>query len=96
MELKKAFGAALKHARAVQKKTQEDFAVVSSRTYLSALERGMYSPSMDKLDTLASVLELHPVTLVASSYLNAEPEMGVDVLLERLKEELMVLHGPGK
>lgn len=56
----------------------------------------MYSPSMDKLDTLASVLELHPVTLVASSYLNAEPEMGVDVLLERLKEELMVLHGPGK
>lgn len=96
MELKKAFGATLKHARAVQDKTQEDFAVVSSRTYLSALERGIYSPTMEKLDALASVLGLHPVTLLASSYLKAEPELGVDALLERLRNELEALHGLAK
>lgn len=92
MELKQAFGATLKHARAVQVKTQEDFAVISSRTYLSALERGIYSPTVDKLDALASVLDLHPVTLLASCYLNAEPALDIDSLLNRLRVELETLH----
>ncbi|MCY1358476.1 hypothetical protein D9M69_450120 [compost metagenome] len=92
MELKQAFGATLKHARAVQEKTQEDFAVISSRTYLSALERGIYSPTMDKLDALASVLGLHPATLLASSYLNAELALDIDSLLNRLRAELETLH----
>lgn len=96
MELKQAFGATLKHARVVQDKTQEDFAVVSSRTYLSALERGIYSPTMDKLDALASVLGLHPVTLLASCYLKVEPGQGIDALLDRLRRELEVLHGSRK
>jgi transcriptional regulator with XRE-family HTH domain len=91
VELKQAFGAALKHARAVQKKTQEDFAVVSSRTYLSSLERGIYSPTVDKLDVLASVLELHPVTLLAACYLKIDPEFGIDALLVRLRAELEAL-----
>ena len=91
MELKQAFGVALKQARAVQAKTQEDFAVVSSRTYLSSLERGIYSPTLDKLDALASVLELHPLSLLASSYMKLEPDLDLDVLLERLKQEVMAL-----
>lgn len=93
MELKQAFGAVLKRARSVQGKTQEDFSVVSSRTYLSSLERGVYSPTVDKIDALASVLGLHPLTLMASCYLKLQPELGVDALLERLRGELEVLHG---
>jgi len=91
MELKQSFGAALKQARAVQEKTQEDFAEVSGRTYLSALERGIYSPTIDKIDALASVLELHPLTLVALCYLKAEPQSSAYDLLERVWSELKVL-----
>ncbi|MCY1288540.1 hypothetical protein D9M70_375830 [compost metagenome] len=65
---------------------------LDSRTYLSALERGIYSPTMDKLDALASVLGLHPATLLASSYLNAEPALDIDSLLNRLRAELETLH----
>ncbi|EPK5821766.1 helix-turn-helix transcriptional regulator [Pseudomonas aeruginosa] len=91
MELKQSFGAALKQARAVQEKTQEDFAGVSGRTYLSALERGIYSPTIDKIDALASVLELHPLTLVALCYMKAEPQASADGLLERVRSELKAL-----
>jgi hypothetical protein len=51
---------------------------------------------MDKLDALASVLGLHPVTLLASCYLRVEPGLGIDALLDRLRSELEVLHGPRK
>lgn len=95
MELKKAFGAALKRARTVQLKTQEDFGIISSRTYLSALERGVYSPTIDKLDALSSVLGLHPLTLLGSTYLNADPDLDIDDLLVRLGGELKVLHNRG-
>lgn len=93
MELKQAFGAVLKRARSVQGKTQEDFSVVSSRTYLSSLERGVYSPTVDKIDALASVLGLHPLTLMASCYLKVQPQLGVDALLARLRAELEIIHG---
>ncbi len=94
MELKQSFGAALKHARVVQDKTQEDFAGVSGRTYLSALERGIYSPTIDKIDALASVLELHPLSLVALCYMKAESLASADELLERVRSELKTLGVP--
>ncbi|WP_445940440.1 helix-turn-helix domain-containing protein [Pseudomonas sp.] len=56
MDLKKAFGEALRKIRTCRKLTQEDFSAISSRTYLSTLERGVYSPTIEKLDAIASVL----------------------------------------
>ena len=53
MELKQAFGAALKKLRSERKLSQEDFSDVSSRTYLSTLERGLKSPTIEKVDELA-------------------------------------------
>lgn len=37
--------------------TQEDFGLVSNRTYLSALERGLKSPTIDKLQEIAQVID---------------------------------------
>lgn len=68
MELLKRFGAGLQLARKCRGLTQEDFSVVSSRTYLSSLERGKKSPTISKLDELASVLNLHPLSLLALAY----------------------------
>ncbi|KKX59712.1 helix-turn-helix domain-containing protein [Pseudomonas putida] len=68
MELKSAFGRVLQWVRVKRKLTQEDFATVSSRTYISTLERGRYVPTIEKLDSIAPVLGVHPVTLLVGSY----------------------------
>lgn len=49
--------------------TQEDFVEVSGRTYISELERGAKKPTLAKLDQLAGLLGVHPVTLVSYAYL---------------------------
>lgn len=56
MTSRAAFAKALIQARAYQGLTQEDFSDVSSRTYISALERGLKSPTLEKLDELAETL----------------------------------------
>lgn len=68
MELLTRFGAGLQLARKSRRLTQEDFSLVSSRTYLSSLERGKKSPTISKLEDLASALDLHPLTLLALAY----------------------------
>lgn len=68
MELLTRFGAGLQQARRNRGLTQEDFSVVSSRTYLSSLERGKKAPTISKLEELASVLKLHPLVLLALAY----------------------------
>lgn len=69
MEVRKRFGVGLQHARKHLGLTQEDFSTVSSRTYLSSLERGLKSPTIDKLEQLATVLGVHPLSLLAMAYI---------------------------
>jgi len=71
--LRRAFGKALKALRKEKELTQEDFSIVSSRTYLSTLERGLKSPTLEKIDALAQVLGVHPLTLLAASYREIAP-----------------------
>jgi len=73
---------ALKVARSAKGLSQESFSFVSSRTYVSSLERGMKSPTLSKLDDLAEVLQIHPLTLLALAYLQ---EPSVDSPVELLK-----------
>lgn len=44
--------------------------MVSSRTYVSNLERGIKVPTIRKVDSLAAVLGIHPLTLLALSYID--------------------------
>lgn len=73
MGLLKRFGIGLQKARKSRDLTQEDFSVVSSRTYLSSLERGIKAPTITKIDEIASVIGVHPLSLVAYAYLPASP-----------------------
>ncbi len=68
MDLKQAFGMALKEMRMEKGLTQEDFSIVSSRTYMSMLERGLKSPTLEKIEEICSVLEEHPITLLQKCY----------------------------
>lgn len=68
MDIKQAFGLALKEIRLEKRLTQEDFSIVSSRTYLSMLERGLKSPTLEKIEDICSVLGVHPLILLEKCY----------------------------
>ena len=63
-----SFAKALRLARHARGLAQEEFDTISSRTYISALERGIKQPTITTVDELAAVLKLHPLTLLALSY----------------------------
>lgn len=69
MELLRRFGEGLRVARKSRGLTQEDFSTVSSRTYLSSLERGVKAPTISKIEQLASVIGVHPISLLVLAYL---------------------------
>lgn len=81
MDVHKGFAQALKSLRKQKGLTQEDFSDVSSRTYLSTLERGMKSPTLDKVVELAEVMGVHPITLLALTFGYAE-KVDVSVICE--------------
>lgn len=62
------FSGALRNIRKAKGMSQEAFALTSSRTYVSTLERGLKSPTLSKIDELAEVLGVHPVTLLMAAY----------------------------
>lgn len=73
MVLLKRFGIGLQRARKSRKLTQEDFSVVSSRTYLSSLERGIKAPTITKVNEIATFIGVHPLSLIAYAYLPSNP-----------------------
>ncbi len=87
MELREAFAIALRNTRRRQGLTQEDFGIISSRTYLSTLERGLKNVTLEKASELAARMGIHPLTLLLESYLLLEPDTDLDSLLERIRHE---------
>lgn len=87
MSLQKRFGKALQQVRKKRGLTQEDFSVVSSRTYLSTLERGMKSPTLEKIDQLSSVLKIHPLSLIALAYLDKR-DTDITALCKQITSEV--------
>ena len=63
-----SLGNAIRIVRKARGITQEGFSDISSRTYLSSLERGLKSPTMRKIESLASALHVHPLTLLLLGY----------------------------
>lgn len=88
MELKQAFGMALKNHRVRKGLTQEDFSVVSSRTFLSSLERGVKGATLEKIDGLASVIGVHPLTILVSCYLEKDAHVSLEELFDQVRSEL--------
>lgn len=85
---KNQFGMALKLARKSKNISQESFDVVSGRTYISSLERGLKSPTLEKVDQLASVVGVHPLTVLALSY-GVSDKKSLAKLLHDVEAELI-------
>lgn len=71
--------------------SQEDFGFVSSRTYVSSLERGSYSPTLNKIDELAEVLNVHPLVLLTLTYSKSITKDDVQSLLAELEAEFKAI-----
>lgn len=90
MAEKNSLAMALKTVRKARGLSQEAFSDVSSRTYLSSLERDLKSPTLNKLAELCEVMEIHPVTLLALAY-SGNDSKKADQLLLQVRHELELL-----
>ena len=66
MDIREVFATNLRKARQAQNLSQEALATDADvdRTYVSALERGIYSATIDMVARLAAVLEVEPADLL--------------------------------
>ena len=91
MDKREAFANALKTLRLEKDLRQEDFVEFSGRTYVSELERGLKTPTLEKIDELCQTLEIHPLSLLALTYLYANPRVSLDKMLKIVQSEIKSL-----
>ena len=87
MAAKHTLSEALKTIRKARGLSQEAFSDVSSRTYMSSLERDLKSPTLNKLAELCDVMEIHPLTLLTLAYAGKKPKQA-EQLLAQVRQEL--------
>lgn len=88
MDTKQAFAKSLKELRLTKGVTQEGFSEVSSRTYISMIERGLRCPTLEKVDEFAGVLGVHPLALLCLTYMQAEGHQNLERLFGRVRADL--------
>jgi transcriptional regulator with XRE-family HTH domain len=67
MSLRLGLARGLRAARKMRGIAQDGLGV-SSRTYLSALELGKQTPTLDKLDEIARAIGVHPLSVLFYAY----------------------------
>ena len=87
MAAKHTLSEALKTIRKARGLSQEAFSDVSSRTYMSTLERDLKSPTLNKLAELCEVMEVHPLTLLTLAYAGKSQKQA-EQLLAQVRREL--------
>ena len=88
MAAKHTLSEALKTIRKARGLSQEAFSDVSSRTYMSSLERDLKSPTLNKLAELCEVMEVHPLTLLTLAYAGDDMDK-VRRVLKQVEQELL-------
>ncbi|MGL6428626.1 helix-turn-helix domain-containing protein [Aeromonas hydrophila] len=81
---------ALRRIRKARGLSQEAFSDVSSRTYLSSLERGLKSPTLNKIEDICAVLDVHPLTLLVLAYASSDPQNACE-LMAQIDQEISSL-----
>lgn len=82
MGIKVELGMALKKVRISKNLTQEDFGEVSSRTYISSVERGLKSITLEKLDEISRFMGVHPLTILKMSYEQSDKNTNLEILIK--------------
>ncbi len=87
MALKESFANVLRAIRSKRNLTQRQLGDVASRTYLSKLEAGKSSITIDKLDQLSGHLNLSPLTLLTLT-ISEQTGQSAGSLVLKLRDEL--------
>lgn len=95
MTLKSSFANVLRVLRSQRNITQRGFSDTTSRTYLSKLETGRSSLTLDKLEQLSERLEVSPLTLVALT-LSEDTGQTANELLVRTRNEIRAFESHGR
>lgn len=94
MSVKDAIPAVLRALRKARGLSQKNLAEVSSRTYVSKLERGQSSPTLEMIVTLSAPLDLSPLGLVALT-LATETGQSIKTLISHVEREAEALAQAG-
>ncbi|HDR9224233.1 TPA: helix-turn-helix transcriptional regulator [Burkholderia vietnamiensis] len=87
MAAKHSLATAIRTVRKARGLSQEAFSDVSSRTYMSSLERDKKNPTLHKLTELCEVMEVHPLTLLTLAYAG-DSSRKAEQLMARVRQEL--------
>lgn len=90
MRDRKAFGKGLRMLRIARGLPQWAFAPVCAANHEGALERGAYAPSVEMVASLADVLNVHPLTLLAAMYVERDG-LSVPQLLLQVRDDFNAL-----
>lgn len=86
MDLNRALGRALRELRQSKGLSQES--IGSSQSFISDVERGIKTLSVEKLEEFAVNIGVHPVTLLTKCYLIKNNDPSADALLTSVLNEL--------
>ena len=88
-DIRDIFRQNLRYYRLKNKLTQEDLAVKSDLTdkYISDLERGIFSPSLEKLDMLAEALNIDTYLLLKDDHSEEKLPNRLDIITKTRKSK---------
>lgn len=91
MERKSAFGSALKEVRIRREIAQEQLG--ASQSFVSTVERGIRSPTIEKMEEFAERLGVNPATLMILMQVGLEGDE--ETLLKIISDEIKALKRVG-
>ncbi|MFJ2548246.1 helix-turn-helix domain-containing protein [Pseudomonas sp. NPDC087612] len=91
MERKLAFGSALKEVRVRKEIAQEQLG--ASQSFVSTVERGIRSPTIEKMEEFAERLGVNPATLIVVMQVGLGGDE--DALLNEIRDEIKALKRMG-
>ncbi|SME99860.1 Helix-turn-helix [Pseudomonas sp. LAIL14HWK12:I11] len=91
MDRKLAFGSALKEVRVRKEIAQEQLG--ASQSFVSTIERGIRSPTIEKMEEFAERLGVNPATLIVLMQVGQEGD--VDEVLAKIRDEIRALKRVG-
>lgn len=92
MEINNAVGKAIRDVRNSKALRQEFFSDVSSTSHMSRVENGQYGATVAFINKIAVAMDVHPLTILTLSFLNANDGQDVAQLQEIVIKELEALN----
>lgn len=92
--VEKEFGRALRALRLSRNLSQQDFTSVITREHLSRLERGLSQPNLALVRHLATVLKIHPLSLLTLAFHRADDSETLKNLFSQIEADLANVRSP--